>query len=181
MKFNAYNKKNTSVVEMTGELYKVPAPSGSSLSWHSRALASMPAAGGVQTRRITVIDDQGVQQTLHVETGAVISTKCADDTHVASISSVVDAAHAGTAVSEEDMLAVVGGGACEGPGLSRFLVQVGSVPFVVCWAGSFDNVVVSGEDFFAGTLSLSLRAPVEHVWRSYPCVALTQCWTSCLP
>lgn len=113
----------------------------------------MSAAGGTQVMTATVVNDQGVVQvhdkTELAEEQDAVATRCAAQDKFPSLASVGDALAAGSEVDEAGMLATVGGGACEGAQWTRYMVRVGAVPFVVCWTGSFEDVQVVGEDFYA--------------------------------
>ena len=159
VKFQAFDKTNASRVEMTGTLYKVPAAADSQYEWHTRGVASYSGAGGNQRRVVTVMDDQGVEQTFDAASDELLTTACARPTRVVSIPSAIEATDDATVVTEDEMKDLVGGGACEGAGFNRVLVRVGDMPVVVCWTGDFENVAVSGQNFFAGEVSTSSIVP----------------------
>lgn len=152
----AYSKTNDSGEPLvTGTVFRRRAASGSRFGWHVRGTATMSAAGGTQVMTATVVDDQGIVQ-VHDDTQLesereLISTKCANNDRFPSLASVGDAIEAGHEIDEAAMIATVGKGACEGDQWTRFLVQVGQVPFVVCWTSGFADVQVAGQDFYAGT------------------------------
>ena len=151
----AYSKTNDSGEPLvTGTVFRRRAASGSRFGWHVRGMATMSAAGGTQVMTATVVDDQGIVQ-VHDDTQLesereLISTRCANNDRFPSLASVGDAIEAGHEIDEAAMIATVGKGACEGDQWTRFLVQVGQVPFVVCWTSGFADVQVAGQDFYAG-------------------------------
>ena len=120
--FTAYSKLGNGTV--TGVLYKAPAPHG---GWDVRAQATTAAAGGTQTTRITVVNGHGVAETLSSQHGGVVRTDCAQPERVPSLAAVVQATESAVVISRDDVVALVGDGACHEDGLTRVSVLLGEV------------------------------------------------------
>lgn len=142
--FTAYSKLGNGTV--TGVLYKAPAPHG---GWDVRAQATTAAAGGTQTTRITVVNGHGVAETLSSQHGGVVRTDCAQPERVPSLAAVVQATESAVVISRDDVVALVGDGACHEDGLTRVSVLLGEVPYVLCWSDGYATVQVAHAEFYA--------------------------------